>query len=298
MKATAYTLRALTNMHAGSGDTNYGIIDKEVQRDAITSFPVIHASSLKGAFRELFASKAPKGNEDDLVKAIFGDPNSDKTVSATHIGSHRFHEARLLALPVRSNFAPYFMATCPAILKELVADIELFNISAEQFEGDLKYLVKALEEREKELNEKIEESVDDEEKQILKKQKQSPIIYTHADLPQGEAYIDEFVITNIENASGKLRDWLGDDVAIFNDNDFADICKRLPVIARNQLNNGISNNLWYEEIVPRRSLFYFFIETDDTNKFDKALSGQHQNRVQVGGNATVGYGLSEVKPLT
>jgi len=277
MNATAYTLRALTNMHAGSGDTNYGIIDKEVQRDAITSFPIIHASSLKGAFRELFASKAPNGNEDDLVKAIFGDPNSDKTVSATHIGSHRFHEAQILALPVRSNFAPYFMATCPAILKELVKNIELFGISTTDIQEDFEGL--------KTLSEK---NPTDKE----------PIIYTHADLPEGEAYIDDFVIKNTENALGKLRTWLGDDVAIFSNKDFGDICKRLPVIARNQLNNGISNNLWYEEIVPRRSMFYFFIETDDTNKFDKALSEQHQNRVQVGGNATVGYGLSKVEPLT
>jgi len=278
MKATAYTLRALTNMHAGSGDTNYGIIDKEVQRDAITSFPIIHASSLKGAFRELFASKAPNGNEDDLVKAIFGDPNSDKTVSATHIGSHRFHEAQILALPVRSNFAPYFMATCPAILKEFVASMEVFGIPTTSFQEDF--------EASKELSQKSIE-------------KDNPIIYTHVDSPKGEAYIDEFSVgKTFQNALGIFRKRLTDNIALFHDDDFKTICKRLPVIARNQLNNGISNNLWYEEIVPRRSLFYFFIETDDSDKFNKELSKKHNNRVQVGGNATVGYGLSEVKPIS
>ena len=31
----------------------------------------------------------------------------------------------------------------------------------------------------------------------------------------------------------------------------------LPVMARNHLENGISDNLWYEEVVPYKSIFCF-----------------------------------------
>ena len=49
-----YVLRCITNLHAGSGDSNYGIVDKEVQRDPVDTFPIVHSTSLKGAFREQF----------------------------------------------------------------------------------------------------------------------------------------------------------------------------------------------------------------------------------------------------
>ena len=50
-----FKITAKTNMHVGSGDTNYGIIDKLVQRDVLSNLPMIHSSSLKGALREFFA---------------------------------------------------------------------------------------------------------------------------------------------------------------------------------------------------------------------------------------------------
>jgi CRISPR-associated protein Cmr4 len=43
----AYIIKTKTNLHVGSGDINFGIVDNEVQRDTITNLPVINASSLK-----------------------------------------------------------------------------------------------------------------------------------------------------------------------------------------------------------------------------------------------------------
>lgn len=37
----------------------------------------------------------------------------------------------------------------------------------------------------------------------------------------------------------------------------------LPVIARNCLENGVSKNLWYEQVLPRKSRLAFFILHDD-----------------------------------
>lgn len=70
----------------------------------------------------------------------------------------------------------------------------------------------------------------------------------------------------------------------------------LPVLARNCLENGISKNLWYEEVVPHKSLFAFAVVADDSDKelleyFKNKINGQV---VQFGGNASIGYGLCKV----
>lgn len=70
----------------------------------------------------------------------------------------------------------------------------------------------------------------------------------------------------------------------------------LPVIARNYLENGISKNLWYEEVVPHGSIFAFAVMTDKSNdkkiqSFEKSVNGKI---IQFGGNASIGYGLCKV----
>ena len=71
--------------------------------------------------------------------------------------------------------------------------------------------------------------------------------------------------------------------------------EQLPVIARNQLNNGISANLWYEEFVPRKTVFLTLIsrECEEDTGFDKML----KEPFQMGANATVGYGLSVMQKV-
>lgn len=75
---------------------------------------------------------------------------------------------------------------------------------------------------------------------------------------------------------------------IINDDNFHNLCgpEKLPIIARNRLNNGESDNLWYEEVLPSKSVLGTFIDTDDENLI-KALNGKI---IQIGANATVGYG--------
>lgn len=73
----------------------------------------------------------------------------------------------------------------------------------------------------------------------------------------------------------------------------------LPVIARNKLEDGISDNLWYEEVVPHESIFYFpvFVENneDDINLLKEFVKALNDSRViQFGGNASIGYGLCKV----
>lgn len=70
---------------------------------------------------------------------------------------------------------------------------------------------------------------------------------------------------------------------------FKELCndENLPIIARNKLNNGESGNLWYEQVLPSKSVLGTIIETDD-NTLIKALDG---HLIQIGANATIGYGF-------
>lgn len=93
----------------------------------------------------------------------------------------------------------------------------------------------------------------------------------------------------------KLKEkWDGKEIYIISDKDFKKT--NLPVIARNKLDNGISKNLWYEEVVPHKALFTFVVLAEDCDKtyldaFKNEINGKI---VQFGGNASIGYGLCKV----
>ncbi len=71
----------------------------------------------------------------------------------------------------------------------------------------------------------------------------------------------------------------------------------LPGIARNHLINGISDTLWYEEIVPHESLFVFPVLANDADKalLDHFVEMVNGKVVQFGGNASIGYGLCKLE---
>ena len=67
----------------------------------------------------------------------------------------------------------------------------------------------------------------------------------------------------------------------------------LPIIARNVLENGESKNLWYEQVLPAESVLYTIIQERD-NDLANALDGKI---VQIGANATIGYGYCKFELL-
>lgn len=60
----------------------------------------------------------------------------------------------------------------------------------------------------------------------------------------------------------------------------------LPIVARNVLENGESKNLWYEQVLPAETVFYAVIR-EEGKKLKEKLDGK---LVQIGANATIGYG--------
>ncbi len=107
----------------------------------------------------------------------------------------------------------------------------------------------------------------------------------------------------------KLEDWftekkddfpenklIGENIATFDTDTFKKVVKSLPVIARNKLDNGESKNLWYEEVVPRESRFVFMVSK--TNRFNDEFDEIILNNViQIGGNASVGYGFCKITKI-
>lgn len=69
---------------------------------------------------------------------------------------------------------------------------------------------------------------------------------------------------------------------------FNSLCSddNLPIIARNCLENGESSNLWYEQVLPSQSVLATIIQTNNADDLD-VLNGKI---VQIGANATIGYG--------
>lgn len=237
-------LECITNLHAGSGDVNYNIIDNEVERDPVTQYATINSSGVKGALREYFRSI--DANSDDLIKDIFG---SDKPGNTTQ-GKLKFLAAEMLAIAARASKgdSPYYLVSTDYAIKRFC------KIQKE-------FLRKEEKPEEKTIN-SIEIEIEIEgyhpKKKIL--------------MPYGDIYILE------EEDFRKLP---------------------MPVIARNCLDNGISVNLWYEEVVPHDSRFYFPVLCNDNdqeilNTFSKMIDGKI---VQFGGNASIGYGLCKISVM-
>ena len=262
MKYYPYFIQVLTNMHVGSGDANYGIVDKLVQRDPVTGFPTINASSLKGALREHF-----EGIEPALVDTIFGKESKSKD-QPSEPGLATFLEADLVGIPVRSNFQRFVMALNKA-------QLEMLNKKAKRLTGD----------------------------EIFNNDfSSSNTLYYQQGQPGYDVYLDDIKITNKENFENPIQgdafpELFHHRIASLTDEDFSANTQNLPVIARNHLENGISQNLWYEEVVPHQTVFLTFIgfDKDDLkNEFEKIII---QSPIQIGGNASIGYGLTKFYPV-
>ena len=295
-----YLLTAKSNLHVGSGDISYGIVDKLVQRDPIDELPVIHASGMKGAFRELFRGLFDGTDTHPVIQNIFGGElkNSRDSDQSNTQGSHRFFEGRMLSLPVRSNFRPFFRATSPDILKNFISSLHDFGEKewATKWETALAPLL--------DLEEKLQSLGED-------SGGKHPIVCLSEGLVTKSIWLEDKEAQAASLGKDKLtalEPLLGRDIALFTHDDLTRLAKNLPVIARNHLENGVSKNLWYEEVVPRETRFYFALYRPlsfnasllnnelGIKSFDEGLDHTQPSRhVQIGANATIGYGLCELK---
>lgn len=270
MEQAVYTIRTITNLHMGDIGSAVNIIDKSVQKDAVTEYPTIYATSLKGALRNAAAlyNAAQTQNEEKInLQNVFGDTNADGAWK----GKYRFNDAHLLFYPIRSDRRPYYLAVSPMLLEQA---LQIMEIAGNE------YAIKIIEAfKDKEQRETDKLYVGGVTENVLVGNI-SVGVNENADAAK-----ELLGLFNIENEPGLLY---------LSDQEMSEHLEQLPVIARNQLNNGISANLWYEEFVPRKTVFLTLIsrECEDTG-FDKML----KEPFQMGANATVGYGLSVMQKV-
>jgi len=253
MEINAYLIQCITNLHVGSGDANYGIIDKLVQRDTVYNYPTIHASSLKGALREQFEKLW--GENDTKIIDIFGKKSKDDDDAES--GNCNFLNADLVALPVRCSHKQFALT---------------FSHKSIDFINEKSNLITG--------------------KELLNKPGNENILYTNDNI-QGSIYLEDENITrasheSILKATVNNFNSFDNQFAVVADKIHDNFTKDLPVIARNKL--GKDKNLWYEEVVPHQSVFLTFILSNSTNysEFENELL---KGFVQIGANSSVGYGL-------
>lgn len=246
-----YKIKCLTPMHVGSGEANYNIIDNEVERD-LSGNPVIHSSGMKGAIRKHFEKKLSA----DVINKIFG---TITTGDAIGTGTYKFFDAKILSRPVRvSGKLPSVPVTDVAVLNAHIRQLEEFGLSKNAL-GRIN-------------------DVDFRNKDYLTNAS-SENVFEVDGCPTGRL-TDGDAVSQIKNLLG-----LGE-------NDVFALCKKisdvsLPVVAHNKLNDGKSEQLWYEEYVPEGSEFTFMLMTPDEN-----VELDLQNElIQIGANASIGYGL-------
>lgn len=275
MKSKIFSINALTNMHVGSGEVNYGLIDNLIQRDPILELPNINASSLKGALREYCTILAKEKRLNFSIEAVFGSDPKDQERRLP--GSVRFFEAELVSLPVRSDKVPYMMATSKSRLLHIMNMIETFepqNGSAIKVELQkvLKVLIDLTDESVVSFNRNLGGAV------------------------VGDLGAEvKVVYKNVDDKLDALSTVLGENLIILKDEDLKLLCSDdyLPVISRNNLEDRQSKNLWYEQVLPKYSRLIFALTGED-KQFDDFCAEMNDSLVQIGANATIGYGLCKL----
>lgn len=281
MESKFYGLKCITNLFVGNGDNSCGIIDNQVEKDPILETPIIPSSSLKGSLRDFF-----ENNSDNNIKIteIFG--SDAKETKNTNSGSYSFFTAQLLFRPMRvsdGNFT-YCLVTTVDLLEKMIQMISDLN---GDLPCDMQEAIKKVKEKMNNLNDKYGIS-------------NKNISVEGYDLEHCEEDVNKDVNKAIDlllNIFEKFNLKNGVPIVILKPEIFKEI--DLPIVARNQLEDGLSNNLWYEEIVPHESIFYFAIMYPDNNdsfkKFDEEL---RSNIIRFGGGASIGYGYCKIEEYT
>ncbi|MEG8947977.1 type III-B CRISPR module RAMP protein Cmr4 [Rosettibacter firmus] len=290
-----YIIETLSNMHVGSGDTHFGIVDNLIQRNPVTNIPVIHASGIKGSIREYFDHLLKYNNsntnlEKDEVIELFGSeveggPETPDALKNSP-GHLIFFEANMLTLPLRSNQNVFYNCTSEAIIIDYLNMFEDFIRKVPEF-NDLKAFLKTMNFRNHDFY--YFNDVDDLEIE---------------DYTKGMKYKSQ-IPDSVKKAFNTYLNIDINNLAIFDSSLFSRICKdSIPVVARNYIKeDGTSGNLFYEEVLPRKTTLYFLLGYDSylnqnskknlKDKFEKEFNNNGKV-YQFGANYSIGYGFSKI----
>jgi CRISPR-associated protein Cmr4 len=110
-------MHALSPIHCGTGQAAGGV-DLPIAREKSTEIPLVPGSSLKGVLRA--------SSSGQLTEAVFG-PDTDN--ASLHAGSVQFGDCSLAFLPVRSVLGTVAWVTSPYLLQRLRRDARLAGVA-------------------------------------------------------------------------------------------------------------------------------------------------------------------------
>lgn len=104
-KSAMLYLYVETPLHAGTG-SGLGVVDLPIQRERVTNYPLVQASSIKGALRATAMRLKPGQN--GKIEAVFG---PEPSRASDHAGAISPSDARLLLFPIRSLLGVFAWTT-------------------------------------------------------------------------------------------------------------------------------------------------------------------------------------------
>jgi CRISPR-associated protein Cmr4 len=310
-RAVMLYLYTETPLHAGTG-RGLEAIDLPIQRERITHYPMVYASSLKGRLRAEAA--AHWGETDPRLLSIFGQAED----AGAFGGAISPGDARLLLFPVRSLAGVFAWTTSPSVLQRFVRDTAALN---QALPADLQQQIGAL---------ALGEG------QALVAAADSPVIVGTS----GKVVLEEYSYDAVPHAlPGALAGWLADralpesgeyaawrarlprHLVILHDEVFRDFARfSTEVITRVRLDTATKTvapgALWTEESLPAEALLYAPLHAIGTRQnIDartntrlggaalplsaeavlNALAGLGLGRMRLGGDETVGRGVVNVR---
>lgn len=266
MRAVLLGLLAETFIHPGTGRST-GFVDHPVAREAVTDYPVIVGSSVKGALRDVLRSRGEEGVEGKL----FG--------GRDRAGEWLISDARLLLLPVRSLTGSFCWLTCPHLLERYWRDNNRIG-------RQVSFVIPQVNRT-----------------QALASSK-GPLFLEEREFTVGGA-IEQAIVKEIGELIPHevTRSRLAERLVVISDEDFAWFARfGLPVQARNALNEATKTSfrLWYEESIPPEALFYALVvgRTSAPAEVLAKVFSQEKRYLQLGGHETIGQGWFSVRLLT
>lgn len=317
MDARILYLHALTPVHTGTGQAS-DVIDLPVARETVTGWPYLPGSGIKGVLRDL--CDPGKTDRKDPAQAAFerafGPPTDFASEGA---GGLWFPDAHLLCLPVRSFYGSFAWVTCPLAIRRWQRDHTMSGLAAPaNLPTGLDFEAPAQQQ-----GGQAQQGAQKRRGIFIRQDQQPSVIIASG----GMVYLEDLDLVAtpndfIDGLSNKIAEdafgtssWRTEFLARFgliDDDLFGFLAETATeVAARVRINEKTktveSGGLWYEEAVPAEAIFAAPVlamprngatSTDIFDLLTTKLPESPTAVVQIGGDASVGRGLVELRLRT
>jgi CRISPR-associated protein Cmr4 len=284
MQSKLFFLHALSPLHAGTGQ-GLGVIDLPIAREKATGIPIVPGSTIKGVLRD--AAKCAKNSN---VITVFG-PETAK--AGVHAGSAQFTDMRLVLLPVRSLKGTFAWVTSPLLLRRLQRDAK--HASGTKPPATVPAPAAA-------------DACITTNASILTLSKSNQVVLEDLELnatsDDNADTWSQWLATHIFDGDADWTQTLGQHLCIVHDDVLSFLLQTATeVTARIRLDDETKTvqkgALWYEEALPAETIMAGLViaaqvKADPQTVFS-TIDNVTQKPIQVGGNATVGRGLCQLR---